>query len=68
MLGTPAGGEIRMLGAWIGRKQDVPQRAIRGRYALVTIKKRLKNTTLSRKTQAMNVDTGGCGINNFVQL
>ena len=52
-LGTSAGGEIRMLGTWIGRKQDVQQRTKRGRHALMTIKKRLENTTLSRKTQAM---------------
>ena len=52
-LGTSAGGEIRMLGTWIGRKPDVQQRTKRGRHALMTIKKRLKNTTLSRKTQAM---------------
>ena len=44
-----------MLGTWIGRKQDVQQRTKRGRYALMTIKKRLKNTTLSKKTQAMIV-------------
>ena len=53
MLGTSARGEIRMLGTWIGRKPDVQQRMKRGRHALVTIKKRLKNTTLSRKTQEM---------------
>ena len=54
-LGTSAGGEIRMLGTWIGRKQDVQQRTKRGRYALMTIKKRLKNATLSKKAQAMIV-------------
>ena len=52
-LGTSAGGEIRTLGTWIGRKPDVQQRRKRGRHALMTIKKRLKNTTLSRTTQAM---------------
>ena len=44
-LGTSAGGEIGMLRTWIGRKQDVQQRTKRGRYALITIKKKLKNTT-----------------------
>ena len=54
-LGTSAGGEIRMLGTWIGRKQDMQQRTKRGRFALMTIKKRLKNTTITKKTQAMIV-------------
>ena len=43
-LGISGGGEFRILGTWIGRKQDVQKRTKRGRYVLITIKKRLKNT------------------------
>ena len=52
-LGTEEGGEIRMLGTWVGRRQDLEQRKKRGRYALITIKKRLKNSRLTKTTQAM---------------
>ena len=52
-LGTAAGGETRMLGTWVGRRQDLNQRKKRGRHALMTIKKRLKNSKLAKKTQAM---------------
>ena len=52
-LGTEEGGEIRMLGTWVGRRQDLEQRKKRGRYALITIKKKLKNSRLTKTTQAM---------------
>ena len=52
-LGTQEGGESRMLGTWVGRRQDLEQRKKRGRYALITIKKRLKNARLTKTTQAM---------------
>ena len=52
-LGTQEGGEIRMLGTWVGRRQDLEQREKRGRYALMTMKKRLKLSRLTKTTQAM---------------
>ena len=42
-----------MLGTWVGRRQDLEQRKTRGRYALITMKKRLKNSRLTKTTQAM---------------
>ena len=52
-LGTAAGGETQMLGTWVGRRQDLNQRKKRGRHALMTIKKRLKNSKVAKKIQAM---------------
>ena len=37
-LDKPAGGENRMLGTWVGRKQDLNQWKKIGRCALMTIK------------------------------
>ena len=51
-LGISEGGEFLILGTGIGRKQDAQKRKKRGRYVLMTIKKRLKNTKLTEKTQA----------------
>ena len=42
-----------MLGTWVGRRQDLDQRKKRGRYALMTVKKRLINSRLAKTTQAM---------------
>ena len=52
-LGTQEGGEIRMLGTWVDRRQDLEQRKKRGRYALITIRKRSMNSSLTKTTQAM---------------
>ena len=48
-LGTQEGGEIRLLGTWVGRRQDSEQRKKSGRYALMTIMKRSMEKTDSRK-------------------
>ena len=42
-----------MLGIWVDKRQDLEQRKKRGGCALITIKKRLKNSRLTKTTQAM---------------
>ena len=55
-LGRPDGDEIRMLGSYMGRSFDVKKRIQRMGKASATIKKRLKRSSLSKKTQAKLVE------------
>ena len=55
-LGRPDGDEIRMLGSYMGRSFDVKKRIQRMGKASATIEKRLKGSSLSKKTQAKIVD------------
>ena len=52
-LGTQEGEATRMLGTWVGRRQDLEKSKKRGRCAVMTIKKRLKSSRLTKTTQAL---------------
>ena len=53
-LGTP--NDIRMLGSYCDRRTDTKKRAERMTKAAFIVKRRLKSSKLSRKTQAKVVE------------
>ena len=52
VFGTEEGEKIRMLGSYIGRKEDVKQRIKRAGTAWFKIKKQLKGSRMSKRMQA----------------
>ena len=55
-FGTEDGEKIRMLGSYIGRKEDVKQRIKRAGAAWFKVKKQLKGSRMSKKMQAKVVE------------
>ena len=56
IFGTEEGEKIRMLGSYIGRKEDVKQRVKRAGTAWFKVKKQLKGSRMSKRMQAMVVE------------
>ena len=56
-LKTMEANNIRMLGVYLGRKEDIAQRFRRGALIYVRIRKRFTKSRLSKKTQALVLDT-----------
>ena len=56
MFGEEEGESIRMLGCYIGPKEDVKQRIKRARYAWSKVRPRLKGSRLTKKTQARIIE------------
>ena len=56
LFGTEDSGKIRMLGSWMGWREDVSQRLKRGGKAWWVAKKRLKGSRLSKRVQAKVVE------------
>ena len=52
IFGTEEGKKIRMLGCWIGADEDVKNRIRRAGMLWNKVKKQLKHTRLSKRTQA----------------
>ena len=56
-LETMEANNIKMLGVYIGRKEDISQRLKRGALTFARIRKRFTNSRLSKRTQALVLDT-----------
>ena len=56
-LGTVEANNIRMLGVYLGRKEDISQRLKRGVLIFAMIGKRFTKSLLSKRTQALVLDT-----------
>ena len=56
IFGTEEGEKIRMLGSYIGRKEDVKQRVKRAGTAWFKVKKQLKGSRMSKRMQAKVVE------------
>lgn len=56
VFGTEEGEKIRMLGSYIGNKEDIKQRIKRANGAWAKTKRRLKGSKLSKKMQARIVE------------
>ena len=56
IFGTDEGDMIRMLGSYIGQKEDLKQRKKRAGHSWFKLKKRLKNSRLSRRIQARIIE------------
>ena len=56
-LGSGESGKIRMLGSWMGWKEDLEERIKRGKKAWWIAKKRLKGAKISKRQQARIVET-----------
>ena len=56
-LGTMEANNIRMLGVYLGRKEDISQRLRRGALIFTRTRKRFTKSQLSKRTQALVVDT-----------
>ena len=56
-LGTMEANTIKMLGVYLGRKEDISQRLRRGALILAKIRKRFTKSLLSKRTQALLLDT-----------
>ena len=57
VFGTENGEKIRMLGSYIGNNEDIKQRVKRANTSWTKIKRRLKNSKLSKKMQARIVES-----------
>ena len=55
-FGTEESEKIRMLGSWMGEKNDTSQRMKRGGAAWMKVKNRLKGSKLSKRSQAKIVE------------
>ena len=55
-IGRPQGGQIRMLGSYPDRRFDLQQRIKRLRFAWWTVRRRLKGSRLTARTQARVVE------------
>ena len=55
-LGTMEANNIRMLGVYLGRKEDISQRLKRGALIFARIRKRFTKSRLSKRTQALELD------------
>ena len=56
VFGSEESGGVRMLGCWMGWKEDVAQRLSRARGAWGKLKRRLKGSKMSKKMQARVVE------------
>ena len=56
IFGTEEGAKIRMLGSYIGQKEDLSQRKKRASHSWFKLKKQLVNSKLSKKYQARIVE------------
>ena len=56
-LGSMEANNIRMLGVYLGRKEDIFQRLRRGALIFARIRKRFTKSRLSKRTQALVLDT-----------
>ena len=56
-LGTMEANNIRMLGVYLGRKEEISQRLRRGALILARIRKRFTKSRLSKSTQGLVLDT-----------
>ena len=56
-LGTMEANNIRMLGVYLGRKEDISQRLRRGALIFAKIRKCFTKSRLSKRTQALVLDT-----------
>ena len=58
-FGTEEGNKTRMLGSYIGRSVDVNQRGARIAKSWFLVKKRLRKSKLTRRTQALVIESCG---------
>ncbi|XP_075256680.1 uncharacterized protein LOC142349151 [Convolutriloba macropyga] len=56
ILGEPSAAETRFLGTWIGEIEDTNTRVKRGMGAWSKVKRRLKHSRLTKKTQARVIE------------